>query len=243
VRMSSSRPKFQTIVRFARRHIQRGTWKPGDRAPSENELSERFGVSRMTARRALEELVLSGDIVRRRGSGSFVADDSVRSSFLVIRNIAEEVREAGQRYGNRVLRHCTVASDATVAAALELARGSPVFHSLIAHLADESAIQLEYRYVRTDAAPGYLEADLTAETPNHYLQRICPLVEARQDITAVMPTARQCELLDIAPTEPCLLLTRVTAAARGLASFAQIYAPSSRYRLSGRLRFTGALPS
>ena len=93
--------------------------------------------------------------------------------------------------------------------------------------------------MRTDAAPGYLKVNLTAETPNHYLQRVCPLVEARQDITAVMPSARQCKLLAIQAAEPCLLLTRVTAGARGVVSFAQIYAPSSRYRLSGRLRFTG----
>jgi GntR family histidine utilization transcriptional repressor len=192
----------------------------------------------MTARRAREELVLTGEIVRRRGSGSFVADDSVRSSFLAIRSIADEVRETGQRYSSRVLRHCTIASTRQIAVALGIARGSPVFHSLITHLADNAEVQLEYRYVRKDAAPGYLEADLTVETPNQYLQRVCPLVEASQDVAAVMPSRRQCELLGIEPTEPCLLLTRVTAGPRGLASFAQIYAPSSRYRLSGRLRFS-----
>ncbi len=52
--MRSSRPKFQAIVQFARRHIHNGAWNVGQRAPSENELSEQFGVSRMTARRALD---------------------------------------------------------------------------------------------------------------------------------------------------------------------------------------------
>lgn len=236
--MTQTRAKFEAIARFARRQIRKGEWKPGQRAPSENELSERFGVSRMTARRALEELVQTGEIVRRRGAGSFVADESVRSSFLAIRNIAEEVQEAGQAYSSRVLRHCTVTSTAEISTALEVIPGAPVFHSLISHLADGAAVQLEYRYVRRDAAPGYLEADLGTETPNRYLQRVCPLIEARQDITAVMPSKRQCELLGIEPAEPCLLLTRVTAGPRGIASFAQIYAPSSRYRLSGRLRFT-----
>lgn len=192
----------------------------------------------MTARHALEQLVQTGHIVRRRGAGSFVADDSVRSSYLVVRSIADEVRDNGHSYSSRVLRQCTVSCDAEVAAALELEHGADVYHSLIVHLADEQPVQLEYRYVRADAAPGYLEADLATETPNHYLQRVCPLVEARQEVTAVLPRARQCELLGISRHEPCLLITRITSASRGLVSFARIVAPSSRYRLAGRLHFT-----
>lgn len=236
--MRSSRPKFQTIVQFARRRIHSGTWPPGSRAPSENELSEQFGVSRMTARRALHELARVGDIVRRRGSGSFIADDSVRSSYLVIRNIADEVRDSGQLYGNRVLRHCEISCGSDVATALEIERGAPIYHSLVAHLADERAVQLEYRYIRPDAAPEYLNVDLTAETPNHYLQRICPLIEARQEITAAIASAKECELLGIRRSEPCLLITRVTRAKRGVVSYARILAPSSRYRIGGRLHFT-----
>lgn len=234
----SSRPKFETIVHFARRHIRSGRWQPGDRAPSENELSERFGVSRMTARRALDRLAQAGDIVRRRGAGSFVADDSVRSSYLVVRSIADEVRDNGHAYSNNVLRQCAVPCDAEVATALELERGNTAYHSLIVHLADELAVQLEYRYVRTDAAPQYLMADLAAETPNQYLQRVCPLVEARQEVTAMLPKARECELLGISRHEPCLLITRITSGSRGLASYARIVAPSNRYRLAGELRFT-----
>jgi GntR family histidine utilization transcriptional repressor len=236
--MRSSRPKFQTIVQFARRRIHNGTWGPGERAPSENELSEQFGVSRMTARRALHELARTGDIVRCRGAGSFIADDSVRSSYLVVRNIADEVRDNGQLYASCVLRHCAIRCGTEVAIALDVERGDPIYHSLVAHLADDRAVQLEYRYIRPDAAPEYLNVDLTAETPNHYLQRICPLIEARQEITAAIATAQECEVLGIRRSEPCLLITRVTRAKRGLVSYARILAPSSRYRLAGRLHFT-----
>ena len=241
--MSNSRAKFETIVRFARRRIVSGAWLPGDRAPSENELSVQFGVSRMTARRALDQLARTGDIVRRRGAGSFIADDSVRSSYLVVRNIAEEVRDSGHRYGNQVVRHAAMACDTQTAEALELERGSTVYYSLIIHSADEKPLQLEYRYVRPDAAPEYLAANLAAETPNQYLQRVCPLVEARQEITAALPQADEARLLGIRRREPCLLITRITAAKRGLVSFARILAPSSRYRLAGRLHFTSHIDS
>jgi len=233
--------KFEKILHFARRHIDDGVWKPGARVPSENQLSRRFGVSRMTARRALDQLALDGHLVRRRGAGSFIASNGVRSSFLLIGNVADEIGENGHQYANRVLCHRAVACAREVAAALEVQQGAIVYHSLIAHLAEGRAVQLEYRYVRPDAAPGYLHADLSVETPNHYLQRVAPLSEARQEITAVMPTARQCALLGIRGSEPCLLIIRVTSSRQGLVSFARILAPSSRYRLSGRLHFTNRL--
>lgn len=240
--MRTSRPKFETIVQFARLRIHNGTWNAGQRAPSENELSEQFGVSRMTARRALDQLAQAGDIVRRRGAGSFIADDSVRSSYLVIRNVADEVRESGRAYASGVLRHCALPCDAEVAAALELDRGDIVYHSLMVHRADGQPVQLEYRYVRPDAAPEYLNADLTAETPNQYLQRTCPLIEAHQEIAATTPRAQQCELLGIRRTEPCLVISRTTRAKCGLVSYARILAPSSRYRVGGRLHFTSQMP-
>ncbi len=240
--MRASRPKFEAIVQFARRRIHSGTWNAGQRAPSENELSEQFGVSRMTARRALDQLALAGDIVRRRGAGSFIADDSVRSSYLVIRNIADEVRDSGRRYTSSVRRHCELPCDAEVAAALELDRGDAVYHSLMVHLADGQPVQLEYRYIRPDAAPEYLSVDLTTETPNQYLQRTCPLVEAHQEIAATTPKAQQCQLLGIRRSEPCLLISRVTRAKCGLVSYARILAPSSRYRIGGRLHFTSQTP-
>ncbi len=238
---SQPEPKFATIVGFARGKIDSGAWRAGDRVPSENELCNMFRVSRMTARRALDQLALDGLIVRRRGAGSFIANNSVRSSFLVIRNIAEEIAETGHRYSSRVLRHCVCKASRVVAAALDVAAGDEVFHSLIVHMADQMPVQLEYRFVRRDAAPGYIDADLSVETPNHYLQRECPLTDARQEVTATLPNTFQSRALGIRRGEPCLLITRVTAAHHGLVSHARILAPASRYQLAGQLHFSSKL--
>jgi GntR family transcriptional regulator, histidine utilization repressor len=233
--MTRRRPKFAVIATFAREKVRTGKWRPGDQVPSENELSTRFEVSRMTARRALEELARDGLIVRRQGSGSYIADGSVRSSFLRIRNIAEEIAESGRTYSSRVLKHRAARADSEVATALDVPRGTEVFHSLVIHQADGEPVQLEDRYVRADVVPEYLKADLSAETPNHYLQRVCPLVEARQEIAAVLPTSKQQTTLAIGRNEPCLLIKRITSAKAGLVSFARILAPASRYRLAGEL--------
>lgn len=236
--MRAGGPKFAVIVAHARRKIDSGAWRPGDRAPSENELSAAFGVSRMTARRALDQLALDGLIVRRQGAGSFIANNGVRSSFLVIRNIADEIAESGRAYSSRVLRQCTAKASRAVASALEVEIGDVVYHSLIVHCADDVPVQLEYRYVRPDAVPGYVTADLAAETPNQYLQRFCPLTEAYQDVSAGLPSAYQSRVLGLRSRKPCLLISRVTSSGVGLVSYAQILAPVTRYGISGRLRFS-----
>lgn len=240
--MSGKLPaKFATVVLYARKRIDSGAWQPGERIPSENQLCEQFGISRMTAKRALDRLAMEGLIIRRRGAGSFMASGSVRSSFLVIRNIAEEIAESGRRYSGRVLRQRESAASREVAEMLGLERGDTVFHSLIVHAGDGEPVQLEYRYVRKDVVPGYLDVDFSTETPNHYLQRCCPLTDARECISAALPTRTQCAALMIEPRQPCLLITRVTSWRGGVVSHARILAPASRYQLAGQLHFPGEI--
>ena len=226
------------ILDFAKTQIDSGAWRSGTRVPSENELSDQFSVSRMTARRALDQLALDGLIVRRIGAGSFIADNGVRSSFLVIRNIADEIAETGRDYSSRVLKHRAVAAPRAIAESLRLEERAEVYHSLIVHIGDDLPVQLEYRYVRKDAAPAYLSVDLSVETPNHYLQRCCPLTEAQQRIAATLPSKFECKALSIGKNEPCLLITRTTASREGLVSCARIVAPASRYQLAGQLHFS-----
>ena len=70
--------KYEQIVGWVNEQIQNGTLIRGDRLPSENELMERFGVSRQTVRRALEELTESGSVEGRRGSGTYVTANTRR---------------------------------------------------------------------------------------------------------------------------------------------------------------------
>lgn len=233
--------KFTSIVNYAKRKIGGGAWRPGDRVPSENELSGMFGVSRMTARRALDQLALDGLVVRKRGSGSYIANNGMRSSFLVIRNIADEITESGRQYTNQVLHHRAEPATQEIATVLHIRAGDEVYHSILVHKGDGEALQLENRYVNRHVAPDYLSADLASETPNHVLQRLCPVTQAWQDISAILPNKAQCDFLAIKIGEPCLLITRVTAAHEGLASYARILAPASRYQLTGQLHFSSKI--
>lgn len=67
-------PLYKRIEQYITDQIQKGNWQPGTRIPSENELSEQFGVSRITIKNALSELVNLGIVYRQQGKGTFVGE-------------------------------------------------------------------------------------------------------------------------------------------------------------------------
>src|SRR6202789_4324002 len=88
-------PLYLKVKRHILDNIDSGKWGTSARVPSENEIVKSFGVSRMTANRALKELRDEGVLVRIAGVGSFVADRHARAHPLEIRGIDEEIRERG----------------------------------------------------------------------------------------------------------------------------------------------------
>src|SRR5689334_10393023 len=90
--VESSVARYQQVKDFIAGKIQDGTWRAGDRLPSESELVAQFGIARMTVNRALRELVEQGRIVRTAGVGSFVADDKPQGNLLQIARLADDIR-------------------------------------------------------------------------------------------------------------------------------------------------------
>src|ERR1700693_3564477 len=95
---ASPQPLYLQVKRHILEHIGSGKWGASMRVPSENEIVKSFGVSRMTANRALKELRDEGILVRIAGVGSFVADRPARAHPLEVRSIADEIRERGHAH-------------------------------------------------------------------------------------------------------------------------------------------------
>ncbi|WKE65369.1 UTRA domain-containing protein [Gallaecimonas kandeliae] len=229
--------KFEPIRRWLLDSIDAGDLSPGDAVPSENQLAERFCVSRMTARRALTELVDSGMLERRQGQGTFVAELKAQSALLTIRNIADEIAERGRHHQAEVVSLKSLPCPPDIAKLLGVKTGEAVGFSRILHAEDEAPIQLEERYVNLALAPGYLDQDFGAHTPHEYLSAVAPLTAAHHWVEAVAADGNQAGLLDVAEGSPLLKLTRLTAARQGAVSLARLYHPS-HYRLGGQVPMT-----
>jgi GntR family histidine utilization transcriptional repressor len=224
---------FARIKRHVLARIESGEWKVAHRVPSENQLAAEFEVSRMTARRALQELVQEGFLVRSQGLGTFVADRKPVLSMLEVRNIAEEIAERGHKYRNRILKLEEVAATDAVAMYLGIAPRSKVFHSIIVHLDDEVPVQLEERFTNPAMAPDYLEQDFSRSTPNAYLSRVAPIEAVEHVIEAVLPTSVVARWLQVRAPEACLQINRRTWSRGHVVTFARLVHPGSRYRLGG----------
>lgn len=225
-------PLYTKVKRYIIERIHSGELKPQDRVPSENELVQLFGVSRMTVNRALRELTNEGMLMRMPGVGTFVADMHLQGHLIEINNIADEVRQRGHAYANRVLKNELVKAGKEVAEKVGVAQGDPVYHSVILHEEEGQPIQIEDRYVNGAIAPGYGDIDFSQRTPSEFLFEIAPLARAKHVVRAAMPSARIRKLLLMKEDEPCLVMERTTWAKEGIASFAVLYHPGDRFELS-----------
>ncbi|QDF65602.1 histidine utilization repressor [Shewanella sp. SNU WT4] len=230
-------PMFAQIKQMILDHIHAGDWQEHMKVPSENQLAQRFHCSRMTARRALTELVDGGVLERSQGAGTFVASLKSQSSLLSIRNIADEIKERGHGYSVKVLTLETMPALAPIAIALGIEPASPIFHSILLHCEQDLPLQLEERFVNPALAPEYLSQDFNQQTPHEYLCRVAPLTEARHTIEAVAASAALREHLLLKEGEACLQIIRRTWSQQGVVSFARLVHPGSRFRLGGHLTF------
>lgn len=233
---------YQQVKDFVARKIADGSWKPGDRVPSEQELVTEFGMARMTVNRALRELAEQGKIVRVAGVGSFVAEEKPQSTLLQIANIADEIRQRGHDHRCELVSLARVAAPLDIAASLDLRTGESVYALTCVHFEDDVAVQLEDRYVNPRMAPDFIRQDFTKALPSEYLVKHVPFDQIEHVVDAILPTPEQAELLQMPVTQPCLMLTRRTWAGGTPVTLVRCLHPGTRYRLGSRFRADGAVP-
>lgn len=95
LRRDSTVPMHRQIAQHLRQALASGRYGPGDRLPTEPQLSVQFSVSRITARQAVEHLVREGLVSRKQGKGTFVRDPVVRHDLLGLKGIYDELVEQG----------------------------------------------------------------------------------------------------------------------------------------------------
>jgi len=229
--------KYSVIKQYICENIESGEWPQNAKVPSENELTIQFNVSRMTARRALQELTDQGILVRSQGAGTFVATFKSQSSLLEIRNISDEISERGHQHKAKQLLLRSIAVTEELAILLNLKNNEHVFYSEILHFENDEPIQLEQRYVNASLVPEYLLQNFTELTPHEYLSSVAPLTEATHEIEAILANPETCQLLDIAEQVPCLQVKRRTWSKQGVVSVAILTSPGNKYRLGSHLVF------
>lgn len=226
-------PSYQRIKSHVLAQIQQGHWREGDAIPAENALAAEFGVSRMTANRALRELTDEQVLMRVQGSGTFVAQQKFQSTLVMIQGIAQEIQARRHQHRCELHRLERVRATTRIAAQFELSGARTLFHSVVVHFENGLPIQVEDRYVNPPLAPEYMQLDFTTTTVNEYLMRVAPLSGVRYVVEATLPPAEIARMLEIEEAQPCLVLRRKTLSQGQVASVATLWHPANRYQLTG----------
>lgn len=211
-------PLYDQIERNLRSLIINGRLQPGESVPSEWELASAYGVSRLTVRRALDDLVRQKWLTRRQGVGTFVSQPAVADISPSKLSFTQEMIAIGRRPSNRLLSSRVIPATSSIAQRLSLYRGSAVVEIVRLRLADEIPILHETSYLSSEKFPG-LEAEPQVWTGSLYecLADRYEVVVARVDQTlkAILLNQDQAELLDADPGSASIFSECVAYTAEG----------------------------
>ncbi|WP_427891719.1 GntR family transcriptional regulator [Kribbella sp. GL6] len=190
---------------------------PGAVLPSERQLTELYGVARMTVRAQIRALAADGVLTIKAGSGVYVAD-SPHPTLAVGHSFSHEMRERGLTPGSVLLEHNVLLVNQRLSELLGAQVGSRALRLVRLRTADEVPVGIERTTVSLERFPDIDKIDFQTASLYDTLRRDYGVephsVEARA--TAVLPSEDEAELLGIAVTEPCLAVKSLHTDADGV---------------------------
>jgi GntR family transcriptional regulator len=219
--------------------IELGQLRPGDRAPSERELTQEYGVSRMTARHALTTLETEGYLTRVPGSGTFVSQPKFEQRMNAVTSFTEEVQLHGMTPETRTLATAIIEADPRVAEKMAVPPGTPVIQFQRLRLANATPMALETATLPLSRFPGIEQVNLASESLYKVLRERYDFSPSRatQSIEVMLAGTFEAGLLLVRPSAPLLLLERLTHDPSGqIVEYVRSFYRGDRYRFVTDLR-------
>ncbi|MEH7381161.1 GntR family transcriptional regulator [Bacillus sp. JJ1533] len=204
IKKSSPVPIYFQIEQGIREKIEKKELKPGDMIPSEREYAEKFQISRMTVRQAINNLVNEGYLERVRGKGTFVAVKKIEKNTQKLTSFSEDMLSRGLKPATKVLSFKIIEADSLIASRLKVEIGAEVYKIERLRLADQQPMAFEVFYMSQDLVPG-----LTWEVAEHsifgYAEEIgLHITSGVQELEATTAQKREASALGIKVGAPIL---------------------------------------
>lgn len=224
-------PVYSQIYQELRAAIDRGL--PFDAPlPSERELSERYGVARMTARKTVDRLVNEGRAYRIPGRGAYVARPRLMMP-VALKSFSEDIRARGMRPESRELSRTGLAADEVLAGKLGIGVGDPVHVLERLRLADGEPIAVERSHLPASRTPGFADLELPDGSLYALLEQHYGLIidEGEQTISANPVSPAAAVLLGVPKGSAALCFERLSHAAGAPIEFVTSIYRGDRYQL------------
>lgn len=230
-------PKYRQLLQLLRQQILSGEMAPGARLPTEEELVQRYGLSRGTVRKAIEQLADEGLVRTEQGSGTYVS--SVHPSAVPFRfgYAGPAGGDKGSEAVYRIVTKEIIPASVDIAERLSLPFGEPVIHLLRQRSQDGRIVGFSERFLPRSLCPDLLDEDLSGGSIHDILvnHSELPLLRAIVEIEAQMLGPEDAALLDVLPATPGIVVSRMTytAPARPAVWYRGVYRES--FSLSVRI--------
>ena len=223
----SNVPLYQQLQRALREAIENRVLGPDDALPAERQIAADLSVSRITVRKALDGLVEEGLLVRRQGSGNFVAA-RIEKNFAKLTSFSEDMRSRGRTPKSVWLKRAEGQVSPEEALTLRLSPGAPVYRFHRLRYADEAPMCLEFATIAGDCLPGL---DAVNVSLYEALERAGNRpVRALQRLRALLLNAEHAKLLNAHAGDAGLLVERLGFLRDGRAvEFCQTYYRGDTY--------------
>jgi GntR family transcriptional regulator len=205
-------PRYYQLKEIMREKIRNSEWLAGDLIPSERELGEQYGISRMTARQAITELVNEGLFYREQGKGTFVSRHKITQQLKHLTGFTEDIAARGQRPGTKVISVEICPAEESIAEKLRVKPGDRILRLRRLRLADEEPLAIETSHLYFPGCERLLEEDLEHQSLYRTLENKygLPLMEAEQELEAGLAGDEEAAILNIPVGSPVLFTRRTT---------------------------------
>ena len=227
-------PLYHQLKTLILQEIEAGTWKPDQQLPTEEQLSVRFRVSKITVRQALRELSNLGWVRREQGRGTFVQKPALEEGPRKLTSFTAEMREHGLVATSQVLDKAVIAAPADVAAKLGIMTTDRVFRLRRLRLADGVPLGVQTAYLPMAMLPGIDDVQFTDLSLYGLLESRYDLhpVAAKETLIAVVVDSEEANLLRVPPGSPALAAERITFLPQGQPlEYAQSIMRGDRYKV------------
>jgi len=231
-------PRYNQLKELIRDRICSGEWSPGSLIPSERALCERYGISRMTARQSVTELVHEGLLYREQGRGTYVGRPKIAQQLLRLTGFTEDMQAREQRPGAKVLSAEMWPANEATAERLRVKVGQPVYRLRRLRMADAEPLAVETSCISFLGCERLLHHDLERDSLYRLLEVTydVPPLEAEQELEADLAGSEEALLLQVAPGSPVLRTRRITETRRGLpVEYATSVYRGDKYRFYTRM--------
>ncbi|MBU9711874.1 GntR family transcriptional regulator [Evansella tamaricis] len=209
-------PIYYQLEELIKDMIEKGTLKKGDMIPPEREYAEKYEISRMTVRQALNNLVNDGYLSRVKGKGTFVENRKIEQPLMGLTSFTEDMVSRGLEPRTKLLHLLKKEASASESEKLKIKQGAPVYEVKRIRLADDEPMALETMFLSAELV-GELKEEVVNGSLYQYFEESLgySIVNARQGLEASIVRKSEREYLNVPSGSPVLLIERTSYLADG----------------------------